>query len=58
MNVATGRSKMSKFRKFLEENIVLFDGAMGTQIQKLDFDLSITPDELSVIMPDEIKKIH
>ena len=49
---------MSKFRKFLEENIVLFDGAMGTQIQKLDFDLSITPDELSVIMPDEIKKIH
>ncbi len=46
------------FRDFLKNNIVLFDGAMGTQIQKLNIDLSITPDELSVLMSDEIVKIH
>lgn len=46
------------FRDFMKENIVLFDGAMGTQIQRLNVDLSITPDELSVLMPDEIVKIH
>lgn len=49
---------MAEFRKFLDENIVLFDGAMGTQIQKLNFDLSISPDELNVIKPDDIKNIH
>lgn len=47
------------FREYMKEHVVLFDGAMGTQIQQIDLpDPSYVPDELCLRMPEAIEKIH
>ena len=47
-----------EFRDFMKNNIVLFDGAMGTQIQQLKIPAYYSPDEYSVRMPEQVEKIH
>ncbi len=49
---------MKAFTDFMKEKTVLFDGAMGTQIQKLDIDPGILPDELNILQPEAIINIH
>ncbi len=47
-----------EFRDFMKNDIVLFDGAMGTQIQQLKIPAYYSPDEYSVRMPEQVEKIH
>jgi len=52
------------FKEFAQENIVLFDGAMGTKIQRVDIDDSIwvgrigCNEFLNIVAPDIIEAIH
>ncbi|WP_022850515.1 methionine synthase [Limisalsivibrio acetivorans] len=52
------------FRKYASENIVIFDGAMGTSIQNFDIDDSVWQDKagcsewLNVAAPEIVEAIH
>ena len=46
------------FLKYLEENIVLLDGAMGTMLQKRGLALGELPEEWNLTRPREVEDIH
>lgn len=45
-------------KDFIEDNILLFDGAMGTMLQKEGLKLGQNPEVLNITNPEVIKKIH
>jgi 5-methyltetrahydrofolate--homocysteine methyltransferase len=49
---------MMTFTEFIKKNIVLFDGAMGTEIQKKISDTGLYPEVLNLTEPDLIRSIH
>ena len=46
------------FKEFLNKNQVLFDGALGTQIQKLGLPLGTIPETINKERPEDLLKIH
>ena len=46
------------FKKYLSENIVLLDGAMGTALQKLGLKAGEIPELLNLNNPDIIYRVH
>lgn len=46
------------FREYLKENIVLFDGAMGTQLQKKVLKLGEIPETLNITNRNTVIEIH
>lgn len=53
-----GKVLVVEFRKFMKNNIVLFDGAMGTMLQKKGLKLGETPEKFNVEKSDTIIDIH
>ena len=49
---------MKPFKEIYKDQNLLFDGAMGTSIQKLDLESVEVPELLNLIAPDELLKIH
>ncbi|MDP3385646.1 MAG: homocysteine S-methyltransferase family protein [Eubacteriales bacterium] len=49
---------MISFAEFSKKNIVLFDGAMGTEIQKKISDTGLCPEVLNLTEPELIRSIH
>ncbi|MCX6170264.1 MAG: homocysteine S-methyltransferase family protein [Ignavibacteriales bacterium] len=49
---------MDSFRDLLYKKKILFDGAMGTSIQKLKLENSDPPELLNLYHKDELKEIH
>lgn len=50
---------MNKFLKALSENrIIISDGAMGTELQKLGMEIGSCPEELNLTSPGTIATIH
>lgn len=47
-----------KFKTYLENNIVLFDGAMGTQIQNSGLPLGVSPESYNINHKDKLIEIH
>ncbi|MCY6960000.1 homocysteine S-methyltransferase family protein [Clostridium brassicae] len=45
-------------REYIKENILIFDGAMGTMLQKLGLKFSDLPEELNIKEPEKIINIH
>lgn len=46
------------FKEYLKENIVIFDGAMGTMLQKKGLKLGEVPEILNITEKDKIIEIH
>ena len=47
------------FRKAMESKKVLIcDGAMGTELQKLGIGRGIAPDTWNITHPDQVKDVH
>ena len=46
------------FREFLKENIVIFDGAMGTMMQRMGLQAGELPELLNMTHPEIIRDIH
>lgn len=46
------------FREFLKENIVIFDGAMGTMMQRMGLQAGELPELLNMTHPEMIRDIH
>lgn len=46
------------FREFLRENIVIFDGAMGTMMQRMGLQAGELPELLNMTHPEMIRDIH
>ncbi len=46
------------FRKFLKENVVVFDGAFGTMLQRKAQNVGTVPEFLNIEQPDLIGEIH
>ena len=46
------------FREFIKDNIVLFDGGMGTLLQKMGLKAGELPESWNITHKDEIIKIH
>ena len=46
------------FKEFLNKNQVLFDGALGTQIQKLGLPLGTIPETINMEQPEDLLEIH
>ncbi len=46
------------FNEYMKENIVVFDGAMGTMLQKKGLKLGEIPETLNIVQRDEIIEIH
>lgn len=49
---------MADFKAFIKQHTVLFDGAMGTQIQNLALPIGTKPEQLNLDYPDKIRDIH
>ncbi|MGB4438662.1 MAG: homocysteine S-methyltransferase family protein [Sedimentibacter sp.] len=47
-----------KFKEFMKTSIVIFDGAMGTQLQKKGLKLGEVPETLNITNKDKIIEIH
>ncbi|KEJ00977.1 homocysteine methyltransferase [Clostridium botulinum A2B7 92] len=45
-------------KDYIKENILIFDGAMGTMLQKLGLNISDLPEELNILEPKKIINIH
>ncbi|KOM97442.1 homocysteine methyltransferase [Clostridium botulinum] len=45
-------------KDYIKENILIFDGAMGTMLQKLGLNISDLPEELNILEPEKIINIH
>lgn len=45
-------------KDYIKENILIFDGAMGTMLQKSGLKISDLPEELNVLEPEKIINIH
>lgn len=46
------------FKEYMKENIVVFDGAMGTMLQKKGLKLGEIPETLNITQRDKIIEIH
>ncbi len=46
------------FKEYVKQNIVIFDGAMGTQLQKKGLKLGEVPEALNITDKDKIIEIH
>lgn len=46
------------FKEYVKENIVIFDGAMGTQLQKKGLKLGEVPEAINITNRDKIVEIH
>lgn len=46
------------FKEFIDKNLVLFDGAMGTELQKKGLKLGDVPETLNIEQRDMIVEIH
>jgi len=46
------------FKEYLKENIVIFDGAMGTMLQKKGLKLGEIPETLNITQKDKLIAIH
>ena len=46
------------FKQYMEENIVIFDGAMGTQLQNKGLNLGDVPEVLNITNGNIIEEIH
>ncbi len=46
------------FKEYMKENIVVFDGAMGTMLQKKGLKLGEVPETLNITQRDKIIEIH
>lgn len=51
-------AKMKDFRKFMRDNIVVFDGAFGTALQRRYPGAGTLPEKLNLTRPDIIARIH
>lgn len=49
---------MQDFLKFVEKNIVVFDGAMGTRLYEKGVYINRVYDELNLIQPALVKEVH
>ena len=49
---------MTEFREFLQNHIILLDGAMGTVLQKMGLGKGVLPETLNMTAPDTITGIH
>ena len=49
---------MNDFRERLGQEMLFFDGAMGTQIQALGITYQGSPEDLNITHPDAIYSIH
>ncbi|HCL4445538.1 TPA: homocysteine S-methyltransferase family protein [Clostridium botulinum] len=45
-------------KDYIKENILIFDGSMGTMLQKLGLKISDLPEELNILEPEKIINIH
>ncbi|MBY6756633.1 homocysteine S-methyltransferase family protein [Clostridium botulinum] len=45
-------------KDYIKENILIFDGAIGTMLQKLGLKISDLPEELNILEPEKIINIH
>ncbi|EJO5348646.1 homocysteine S-methyltransferase family protein, partial [Clostridium botulinum] len=45
-------------KDYIKENILVFDGAMGTMLQKLGLNICKLPEELNILEPEKIIDIH
>ncbi len=45
-------------REYIEKNVLIFDGAMGTQIQKKGLNLGEVPETLNITSKEKIIEIH
>lgn len=45
-------------KDYIKENVLIFDGAMGTMLQKLGLKISDLPEELNILEPEKIINIH
>lgn len=51
-------SKVQDFKEFIEKNIVIFDGAMGTRLYEKGVFINRVYDELNLSQPALIKEVH
>ena len=49
---------VSDIRSYLKDNILLFDGAMGTYLTSLEHSFQSAPEEAVLSMPDLVRRIH
>lgn len=47
-----------ELRKFIEDNILVFDGAMGTMLQKKGLQLGENPEVFNIKEPEKVKEVH
>lgn len=47
-----------KFTEFLKDNIVVLDGAMGTQLQARGLSLGELPEEWNISRAEDVEKVH
>ncbi len=52
------REKTVGLKEYIKENILIFDGAMGTMLQKKGLKLGENPELLNIKEPDIIEEIH
>ena len=45
-------------KDYIKENVLIFDGAMGTMLQKLGLKISDLPEELNILEPEKIINIY
>ena len=49
---------VSDIRSYLKDNILLFDGAMGTYLSSIEHSYQNAPEEANLDMPDLVRRIH
>ncbi|OOM76775.1 methionine synthase [Clostridium sp. BL-8] len=52
------REKTVELKEYIKDNILIFDGAMGTMLQKKGLKLGENPELLNIKEPDIIEEIH
>ena len=52
------RGLFVKVKKYLEDNILVFDGAMGTMLQKKELKLGENPELFNIKEKDKVREIH
>lgn len=60
MKIATlgEREKLVGLKDYIKDNILIFDGAMGTMLQKKGLKLGENPELLNITQPSIIQEIH
>ncbi len=52
------KEKIVGLKEFLKDNILIFDGAMGTMLQKKGLKLGQNPEILNLTNPEIIEEVH